>query len=218
VLEALAELPSPASIGALAERLRDPHEEVRLAATRVLGDIDDDRTLGPLLRAAGDHSDDVQEAARVAVLSRRSVPMARALVEALGDPALRDASIGLLAATKDVSVGMLVEAAEHAEEEARGAIGEALRAADAEGGLVESLEDPDPDVRYRAVLGLRALEARTPASGPGWPAPWESWGILAPRNLSRGPLMSDPDMAVAAAIEPALRRLADAPASHDPPA
>jgi HEAT repeat protein len=204
----------------LGERLRDPHAGVRLAATRALAEIDDDGVVRKLLQAAADTSEGVRDAAREAILARRSTSVARVLLEGLADPPLRRAAAELLGAMKGIASGLVLEALEDASDETREALGEALRAGDAEPTLVGRLQDPDPAVRRRALLGLRAMRAE----GAVVPIldrlhdPDPEVRVLAattlgelgdPRAeeaLKRG-FVSDPDMTVVAAIELALRSL-----------
>jgi HEAT repeat protein len=219
-LEALRRFPSPAAIDRVALRLRDPEARVRVTAARVLAATEDDRVVHHLLEAATDPSDEVRSVARGAVLARRSPAVARRLIEALGSATHRRAAGELLAEMPEVSRDLLLAALSEADDETREVIGEALAGGAAERSLLAQLEAPDPERRCGAVLGLEAL-----GSGGAVPAlvrrlldPDAGIRALAARALGalgdgraveplKQAFVSDPDMHVVSAIEPALRRL-----------
>lgn len=219
-LEALRRLPSPAAVDRVALRLRDPEAGVRVAAARVLAAIEDDRVVDHLMEAATDPAEEVRSVARGAVLARRSPAVARRLIEALGWATHRRAAGELLAEMPEVSRGLLLAALEEADDETRQAIGEALAGGAAERSLLAELEAPDPERRRSAVLGLEALggAGAVPALVRRLLDPDAGIRALAARALGalgdgraveplKRAFVSDPDMNVVSAIEPALRRL-----------
>jgi HEAT repeat protein len=219
-LEALRRLPSPAAVDRVALRLRDPEARVRVAAARVLAATEDDRVVHHLLEAATDPSDEVRSVARGAVLARRSPAVARRLIEALGWATHRRAAGELLAEMPEVSRDLLLAALAEADDETREVIGEALAGGAAERSLLAQLEAPDPERRRGAVLGLEALggAGAVPALVRRLLDPDAGIRALAARALGalgdgraveplKQAFVSDPDMHVVSAIEPALRQL-----------
>jgi HEAT repeat protein len=219
-LEALRRLPSPAAVDRVALRLRDPEATVRVTAARVLAATEDDRVVHHLLEAATDPSDEVRSMARGAVLARRSPAVARRLIEALGWATHRRAAGELLAEMPEVSRDLLLAALAEADDETREIIGEALAGGAAERSLLAQLEAPDPERRRGAVLGLEALGSAgaVPALVRRLLDPDAGIRALAARALGvlgdgraveplKQAFVSDPDMHVVSAIEPALRRL-----------
>lgn len=219
-LQALGRLPSSEAIEHVGRRLGDPDAAVRTAAARALAGIEDDRVLPILLQAAGDPSDDVRAIGRSAFLARRSVSGARALVAALRDPARRRAAVDLLGEMGDVARELLLEGIEDVDADAGEAAGRALAAAGAEAWLVEQLRDRHPDRRRRAVLALGAMRAvgaltaivdrlHDPDAGVRAATATTLGSLADPRAAEplKRAFVSDPDMGVVAAIEPALREL-----------
>jgi HEAT repeat protein len=219
-LQALGRLPSSEAIEHVGRRLGDPDAAVRADAARALAGIVDDRVLPFLLQAAGDPSDEVRTIGRAGFLSRRSVSGARSLVAALRDPARRRAAVDLLGEMGDVARELLVDWIEDVDAEAGEAAGRALAAAGAEAWLVEQLRHRRPDRRRRAVLALGAMRAvgalsalvdrlHDPDAGVRAAAATTLGAIADPRAAEplKRAFVSDPDMGVVAAIEPALRNL-----------
>jgi HEAT repeat protein len=220
-LGALSRRPSPAALDPAGSRLRDPETTVRALAVGVLRQIEDDHALPYLLDASRDPEEQVNRTAREAILSRRSAAVVDLLVRSLGRPTHRRVASELLVAMGPEVLGILVAALDEADPQTRRAIGEILAAVGAEEWLAERLQDRRSDQRRRAVeaLGSMGAEGSIPAligrlDDPDPTIRARVADILGELGDHRAlePLkrafVSDPDMDVVSAIEPALRSLA----------
>lgn len=219
-LRNLLRRPDPQAVHAVGARLRDPDPEVRLMALHVLPKTDDDRVLLYFVDGAKDPSPEVRSFARDAVLAHSPDAVAPVLIKSLGFPSHRRAAADLLVEMGDQAVGHLTRALRDADPEVRLTIGQILSSAGAGPRLAWQLSHRDPEMRLLAVEGLGAVgstqevpalierlhdpdgrvraRAATVLGELGEPA------AIEPLKQA---FVSDPDMDVVGAIEPALRRL-----------
>jgi serine/threonine-protein kinase len=161
-LEGLASLKMPLDIGSICQMLRDPDPAIQTKAKEVLIQVRDPQVARYLVEILQDEAEDVQQRA-VEVLNtvQDSAPV-RVLLEALRSKewwvkvrafeALRTAGQGQLF---DAVLALL----EDADEYIRSSAVEILKHQQpAFKHLVKTLDDPDPEVRARAVEALVTLE------------------------------------------------------------
>lgn len=224
-LSALADTGAPVDVDVVGARASDPVPDVRRRAVAALRTIDDERAVPYLVHASYDPVEEVARAARGALIERRSPALARLLVRALHMPSLRHVAGDLLAQMGGVAVDELTAELERCDDGMRSVIvgvlssaGQtsdvlidlrdrrteqrrravevvaATHSAGAYDALVERLDDPDPGVRARAAEVLGDLG-----------------DVRAAEPLKRIAAF-DPDVAVVAAAELALRKVAPEPA------
>lgn len=212
--------PDPSVVHAVGARLRDPEPAVRALALEVLESIEDDRTLPFFVDGAKDPAPEVRRAAKDALLRHSSDAVIDLLLRALEFPTHRRAAADLLIELGRPAVERLTEALPGADPDVRRMIGEVLRDSDSQGLLIEELSHRDPARRLRAVSGLGAIRSQqaVPALIERIRDPDASVRAEVAKVLGRlgdrravEPLkkafISDPDMEVVRAIEPALRKL-----------
>lgn len=219
-LETIRSNPSPAAVIAVGTRLRDPEAPVRLLALEVLEAIEDDRTLPYFVDGAKDPSPEVRRAAKDALLRHSSDAVIDLLLRALAFPSHRRAAADILIELGRPAVTRLTAALRDAKPEAGNKIGEILREGNAAPVLIEELSNREPDRRLQAVAGLGAMMAveSVPALIERLHDPDATVRATTARVLGslgdvgaveplKAAFISDPDMEVVRAIEPALRRL-----------
>lgn len=226
-LEALRNVlkkPEPRALDAVGARLRDPEPAVRALALQVLESIEDERTLPYFVDGAKDPSPEVRRTAKAALLRHSSDAVIDLLLRALDFPTHRRAAADLLIEMGRPALERLTAVLLDATPQVARTIGEILIDADATSSLIGQLAHRDPEQRLRAVSGLGAIRAHqaVPALIERLRDPDASVRARAAKILGdirdaraieplKRAFISDPDMSVVRAIEPALRRLTGDP-------
>jgi HEAT repeat protein len=227
-LRNLMRRPDPQAVHAVGARLRDPDPEVRLMALHVLPKTDDDRVLLFFVDGAKDPAPEVRDFARDAVLAHSPDAVAPVLIKSLTFPSHRRAAADLLAEMGAPAVGHLTRALGDSDPEVRLTIGQILASAEAGPRLTRQLSHRDPEMRLLAVEGLGAVGStqEVPAlverlHDPDGRVRARAATVLGelgdPAAIEplKQAFVSDPDMDVVGAIEPALRRLTGEDPEHD---
>lgn len=224
-LAALADAGAPVDVDVVGARASDPIPDVRRRAVAALRALDDERVVPYLVHACYDPVEEVARAARGALVERRSPALARLLVRALHMPSLRQVAGDLLAQMGPVAVDELTAELEHCDDDMRAIVVGVLAAAGETRDVLIDLRDRRPEQRRRAVEvlaathsagALEALVERLDDPDPGVRA--RSAEVLGDLGDVRAaePLKRiaafDPDVAVVAAAELALRKVMPEPA------
>ena len=173
LIEALRQRGDPAAAPALLDQLqKSDREDVRAAAVGALGEIGDDKAVGPLLIATTSRFEDEAKAARQALLVLHRGGVTRELIARLtdGDAAARINAARALAGRGDrESARNLIEAARSSSDPVRGALFQSLGLLAGEADLAALLglvkEAKDPDARAEAGGALNAACLRLESRG-----------------------------------------------------
>jgi HEAT repeat protein len=224
-IEAVAGLQTvedPEVVNSVGQRIRDPEPSVRVRAVEILGSFDAGVSASYLIDACKDPADEVRERAEAAILGQRPDAVAPLLVERLASPSHRRIARNLLERLGSHATPALVAAVPEAKPQLAEVIAEVLSETGAEAQLLEDLEAREPAKRISALDGLRVMNAtdhldaivarlEDPVSAVRVRAA-ESLGALGNGDAVeplKTSFVSDPDMAVVAAIEIALRKLTE---------